>query len=44
MGMGPGGMSATALSVEAKKKMLWGKKAEPEAAKVYITFCTAVLM
>lgn len=32
MGMGPGG--GTALSVEAKKKLLWGKKAEPEAVKV----------
>lgn len=32
MGAGPGG--GTALSVEAKKKLLWGKKAEPEAVKV----------
>eukprot|EP00884_Botryococcus_braunii_P003978 jgi/Botrbrau1/13581/Bobra.0307s0004.1 len=33
MGMGPGGTSATGLTVEAKKKLLWGKKPEPEVAK-----------
>ncbi len=34
MALGPAGVAASAMSVEAKKKLLWGKKAEPEVAKV----------